>query len=186
MGGRHGIGVEALAIGSALPVIAVTNAVMRRLAALKRCCLCLGNDGSEQQERRKKSEHQNGEVTPEACASRPVAVPPLCPICKGDRRALHNCFSFAGGSRRVRCYYFQAVGPGGLTASLVAPAASREGGRVRQCGRGRYGQAKAQHEPQRHIVPLVELAPEGQNCSSEAAKKRRACALLFFCLYGAS
>lgn len=33
------------------------------------------------------------------------------------------------------CYHSVVVGPGGLTAPLVSDMASREGGRVRQCGR---------------------------------------------------
>ena len=34
------MGIEALAASSALAVVAVANAVVRSLAALKRCCLC--------------------------------------------------------------------------------------------------------------------------------------------------
>lgn len=96
MGGSHGVGIETLATGSALSVIAVTNAVVRSFATLIRRRLGLRSQGAKQQKERKETMHQKGVVAPEALARLRAKVFSLCPMGSNDCGFLHICYRNTG------------------------------------------------------------------------------------------
>lgn len=107
VGGSHAIGIEALSTGSALSVVAIANPVVGGFAALMRRRLCLGSQGSKQQERKKETMHQKGIVTPEAFARLRAKVFSLSPMGCANRLILHICYRVSWVTRRgVKCYYF--------------------------------------------------------------------------------
>lgn len=84
VGGGHAVSVKALAAGSPLPVVAVTNAVVRSFAALIGRRLGLRSQGAKQQKERKETMHQKGVVAPEALARLRAKVFSLCPMGSRD------------------------------------------------------------------------------------------------------